>query len=291
MNGLELKTVSIAVYQKGDGVRPHRHEFYQMYHTISGVASMMIGETAVEVRPDMVIMISPGEMHSLFGVGDTAVRLLNVQFTLRDSVVCSCLAEAGYANTVDKDLIDTLWRVKDEWNEEHFLSEEMAGNIFGQYLIEYLRYCRTSDMSEGVNDLEQVDPEQLVGVSRLVVDYIAQNYAGEISLQKMAEDLSYSKNYLCRAFKQSTGYTIVGYINRVRIKKAVQQIRSTDKKLSEIFRMIGFSDFHYFFRVFKAVTGYTPGELRNKEKFTIYMENQGAQQIQYRYFGEHENKR
>lgn len=286
MNGFNVETIRIAVFQKGEGAIPHQHEYYQMYHIISGSGFMRLGEGMVEIRPNFVVLISPGVKHGVCEIlGESPLRLLNVQFLLDDKEIEERLQETADITSVPPALLDLLWKVKLEWNSTNLLRREMTNGIFMQYFIEYLRANQdVACQSDGKSVLAAVDISQLSGVPRMIADYIQVHYSANISLETMAEDMAYSKNYLCRAFKKATGITIINYINRFRIAKALELIRCTDKKLIEINDMVGFNDFHYFSRVFKSVTGYSPGEMRNRERFAIYLENQGSRQTKYRYY-------
>lgn len=291
MDGLKIRAIKIAVYHKGDGVYPHAHDFYQMYHVISGVGRVKIGDRLIEMRPNRVIMIPPDEEHSVLEIHENAVRLINVQFFLNDVRLCEALEKAGASNYVSSTLINQLWKTKDEWDGLKHFSAEMAEALFTQYLVEYLRICGQTAEDRESTKLPLLDESSLDGVTRMVADYVRKNYSSSFTLQMMADDLSYSKNYICKSFKKSTGMTISNYTNRLRVAQAIELIRFTDKKLLEISTRVGFSDYHYFFRVFKEQTGFTPGEMRNRETLAIYLENQGEQRIQYRYFAKDNEKK
>jgi AraC-like DNA-binding protein len=48
----------------------------------------------------------------------------------------------------------------------------------------------------------------------------------------------------------------------LRIDRAIQELRSTDKRLADIAGDAGFSDQSHFCRTFKLSTGLTPGQYR-----------------------------
>jgi len=58
--------------------------------------------------------------------------------------------------------------------------------------------------------------------SRIIkaVNYINENYEEQISLEFLSSKFNFAPEYLCRSFKKVTGYTIVEYINYVRVKNA-----------------------------------------------------------------------
>lgn len=90
------------------------------------------------------------------------------------------------------------------------------------------------------------------------VQYVADHYASEISLDTTASALNLNASYLSRLFKEETQMTFTEYLNRVRIKTGCMLMESGPYSLKEISGQIGFSNYTYFFKVFKAITGMTP---------------------------------
>lgn len=90
------------------------------------------------------------------------------------------------------------------------------------------------------------------------VQYVMDHYASEISLDTTASALNLNASYLSRLFKEETQMTFTEYLNRVRIKTGCMLIETGPYSLKEISGQIGFANYTYFFKVFKAITGMTP---------------------------------
>lgn len=82
-------------------------------------------------------------------------------------------------------------------------------------------------------------------------------------LEKVANALSYSPNYLCRIFKRSTGETMLQYYYRLKINRAQSMILETPMSLKEISESLGFDTVQYFSAVFKKYAGVTPSQYKN----------------------------
>lgn len=95
-------------------------------------------------------------------------------------------------------------------------------------------------------------------------DYLDKHYTEKISLDALAEQFFISKFYLTRVFKEQFGVSINTYVLNLRITKAKQMLRFTDKKLEDIGYQCGLGAPHYFSRIFKQVEGITPSEFREK---------------------------
>ena len=86
----------------------------------------------------------------------------------------------------------------------------------------------------------------------------------KIVLDELADRFFISKFHLSRVFKEQFGVSIHTYVRNLRITKAKQMLRFTDKKLEDIGYRCGLGAPHYFSRIFKQVEGITPSEFREK---------------------------
>lgn len=91
-----------------------------------------------------------------------------------------------------------------------------------------------------------------------VMEYIRQNYYKKITLDHIAQYVSFSKTYLSRIFKEETGENISQYINKVRIEKAKILLANKQNSLVDVANLVGFEDQSYFTKVFKAIVGTSP---------------------------------
>ena len=62
---------------------------------------------------------------------------------------------------------------------------------------------------------------------------------------------------------------IQDYLNEYRISKAVTLLINTDKNITEIAEMTGFSTTSYFISRFRQKMGITPFQFRSTEKYII----------------------
>jgi AraC-like DNA-binding protein len=98
----------------------------------------------------------------------------------------------------------------------------------------------------------------------LIQDYIFKHLTEPVDLTLMANQLGYSKNYLCRSFKQATKQTIVEYANEQKIREIQSQLVFSNKTVTEIASMLGFYDQSYLTKLFKKYLNTTPTQFRKK---------------------------
>ena len=87
--------------------------------------------------------------------------------------------------------------------------------------------------------------------------YIAKHLTEKITLSEIAEEVHLVPHYCCALFSKHEGMSIVDFILSRRIELAKSLIITDTLTLSEIAEHVGFSDYNYFSRIFKKVTGVT----------------------------------
>ncbi|OPZ93056.1 MAG: HTH-type transcriptional regulator YesS [Firmicutes bacterium ADurb.Bin419] len=98
---------------------------------------------------------------------------------------------------------------------------------------------------------------------RRILNYLETNYSNDISLKTLAIELNTNANYLGQLFKEETGEYFSDYLNMIRINKAKELLRNTDKNTKDISNDVGYKDVNYFYRTFKKFIGVPPSEYRS----------------------------
>lgn len=96
-------------------------------------------------------------------------------------------------------------------------------------------------------------------------EFIGENYANSnLSLNDVAEHIGISASYLSELFNEIGGEKFSAYLASYRVDKARQMLKVTSMTIKEIGFQCGFNSIQNFIRVFKKVTGYTPGQYRGR---------------------------
>ncbi|MBU9726660.1 response regulator transcription factor [Diplocloster modestus] len=98
-----------------------------------------------------------------------------------------------------------------------------------------------------------------------VMEYVDKNFMVINSVEEVAEKFNYNYTYVSRLFREMKGVSMIKYLTEKRIG-AAQKIMKEKPNLSvnHVCNMVGYTDQHYFSRVFKASTGMSPKEYRKK---------------------------
>ena len=84
----------------------------------------------------------------------------------------------------------------------------------------------------------------------------------DISVEDLAADMNLSRVQLYRKVKAVTGSSPVELLRNARLNRAYQLLLTTDKSVSEVAYMVGFTAPSYFTKCFKDEYGMLPGEVR-----------------------------
>jgi len=94
--------------------------------------------------------------------------------------------------------------------------------------------------------------------------FISEHYNDPvISVGSIAAHLCISEGHLSHIFKKETDYTLLNYLTRYRIHKAMELLRDCRMKVYEVADMVGYKDITYFSATFKKVVGITPSEYQD----------------------------
>lgn len=99
-----------------------------------------------------------------------------------------------------------------------------------------------------------------------IIEFINQNFYKDISIQSLSRDYALNSNYLCQLFRRELGMTFTDYLTGLRINYSKELLKKTDLTLGEIAGKSGYTDYFYFIRVFKKITGCSPGQFRSYDK-------------------------
>ena len=97
-----------------------------------------------------------------------------------------------------------------------------------------------------------------------VLEYIHENPAGDLSLDRLAEVAAMSRFHWHRVFYAMTGETCAEAVRRVRLHRAACWLVQTDWPVAEIARKAGYAGTPGFSRAFSVAYGHSPASFRRR---------------------------
>ncbi len=208
-------------------------------------------EKAIETVPDLIItdLMMPG----MDGI-EVCRRVRSNDVTNHIPIVILT------AKITEADRIKGLEAGADAYLTKPFSCDELR--IWIERLLEQRRqlrekYMQTIESEAEEDELNEADKRFLTKLADHIYILVEGNQNIEVSAIASHMCMSYSQ--FNRKMTALTGYTPLGYIQRVKIKKA-QKMLQTNPELSfrEVSEQCGFSDYSNFVRSFKNVCGMTP---------------------------------
>ena len=100
------------------------------------------------------------------------------------------------------------------------------------------------------------------GVVQAAKSFLQENLVQEISISELAERLGCSRGHLHAAFRREMGMSPNDYLQRLRIKRCCDKLRTSTDSITEVAFGNGFDSAQYFARVFRKYLGFSPTEFR-----------------------------
>ncbi|OQA80664.1 MAG: HTH-type transcriptional activator RhaS [Lentisphaerae bacterium ADurb.Bin242] len=92
--------------------------------------------------------------------------------------------------------------------------------------------------------------------------YIQKHYTRKLTVGGIARSVGMSESYFLHEFSKQTGSSPIVYLNSYRIARAVELLRGSNLNISEAAFSCGFQSVSHFNRIFRRITGKTPGDFR-----------------------------
>ncbi len=115
-------------------------------------------------------------------------------------------------------------------------------------ILEFLDFC----FAKSVPLCEKVDR------------YLESNFADDLSLDHIADEVGFNKYTLCKQYLKATGTTVMEQLKYIRVAKAKQYLVNTPCSIELVGKLCGFNSPSYFGKVFRELTGKTPFQYRSK---------------------------
>lgn len=143
------------------------------------------------------------------------------------------------------------------------LMDEIAGLAGWEQCCDFLYGFFRKVQKAMQEDREETNP--LIGAG---LEYIKAHYRESFSLTDLAEKMSVNASYLSRLFKKETGKNFSEILTEYRINRAEYLLQQPGSRVVEVGEQVGYSDYTYFYQVFKRIKGISPSEYKKRVKKT-----------------------
>jgi AraC family cel operon transcriptional repressor len=257
------------ITEYGDDI-VHCHKFYEIFYVLEGsITHVLNGEARVLHAGDMVFL-NLEDIHSFIREeGNTCKHRDIIIYTEFFDSVCTFLGdnfkEAYQSNHLPKVLTLTLDQM--EAYEHRITNAILTSGMNSEYRLSSTRALCVSLLNLLVEERIRHNDSYYPMWFRELLGRFHMNEFLKMGLDDILKPFHFNKSYLCRRFRQYTGYTMTEYLNRIRLQQAAFQLQYTDNTILSVCDNVGFSSISYFNKLFKQTYGMTPKTFRkNRNK-------------------------
>lgn len=233
---------------------------FLFFMVVSGAGTLVYGEKTYSLKAGDCVFINCAESYSHITDQDNLWTLRWIHFYGPSMLsIYDKYKERGgrpVFHPNDRALFQEEW---EKLFEIAGSSEYIRDMIINQHLSSLL----TLIMSESWHPEDQVLAKKKASVNE-VKEYVDLHYNEKLALDDLAALFYINKYYLVKVFKEQFGQSLSSYILSVRITKAKQLLRFSDKTVEQIGYECGLGAPHYFSQTFKSVEGVPPSVYRKQ---------------------------
>lgn len=258
----------------------HEHDFLELTYVLSGQATHILdGVPSVLSKGDYFI-VDYHKSHSYTQIGTEPFSVINCLFVPR-FIDETLKGSHSLGEVVNSYMIKfDFCRLKD--HPTKFIYHDKDGHIGRLFQILYEEYtAKRMGYSETmrcyliaiiIDIMRQIQaPDYTKSESEMVrytIDYIQNNFMDKLSLGQITRKFNYSLTHASHSFKKETGMTFQEYVQYVRIRESCRLLINTDKKVSEIAALVGYSNIQFFNEVFRRQIGMSPRDFRRTGSYS-----------------------
>ena len=238
----------------------HWHENYEICQVMNKPCSFRIDGEVIDAQKGDIVAISEQTVHRfIIKEDDTDIRVIqfnpNILFGITGKIF-PLKTHISYSEIErDRELKNNLDSILDLMEYEENTDNSEKNNYYKAITAALYFFLQKHfpDTEKGRSGKSTKDDFYKI------VEYINENYTGNISVNSIAAHFYFSRGKLSSVFKKYAGTGINEYINQLRIKKANQLILRGET-VTNAALSCGFESVRTFNNCYKRIMGMSPGE-------------------------------
>lgn len=250
----------------------HWHTEFEFVYVETGTVYFGISDKQFALSEGQGVFINSKILHRYFSQEKAIVPnfvLMPVFLAPQDSLIYQKYVLPIMSSPMDYQIFssDIPWQAQVlSLMREMMAAQEKASDVelVNSYLIQKIWHILYQN-----TDVEHMGKKENYSASsqarlQLMMQYIHQKFAYNISLSDIADQAKVSKSTALNLFQRYLGISPVTYLINYRLQEAAKLLASTEKKVTVISKDTGFDSVDYFCKAFKKYYKLTPTEYRKK---------------------------
>ncbi|MDR1074043.1 MAG: AraC family transcriptional regulator [Treponema sp.] len=246
---------------------PHWHSCFEIIYMRRGHTYVSVDDTVYQAQSGDLIMVNADAVHGYFdqspnvsfhgfqfGItffGDDFIRLRDIIFNV------PVLSAKNMPDTLSLRLHTLLDEIASEYSRKQIGWQLAVRSKLYELMLMILR--------EQSKIIPHETIQALSSGSGRILSFVFKNCSDEsLTLEDAANALNLNKYYFSRFFKKHIGQSFHAYLTKTRVDFAKHYLIESKMPITDIAFNAGFGSLQTFNRVFKLLTGRTPGEYRRE---------------------------
>ena len=237
----------------------HWHEQLEMHYIVEGEADMLVGQEMISVCPGDLVVVNSNKLHS----GDCTKPPYKSFVLILD--VADFSTELAKKNDIFVPLIRNdatiralFFQMFREIEEKSLGYKSLCRGLLTQLLVYLSRNYVDESLPERESARRKKNLERLNGVLCFIEDHHQQ----PITVNQLVEMACLSEDRFGHLFREVVGQPPLKYINQIRLRKAMNLLKTGAYTVPEVADAVGFQDYNHFGRLFRKAFGATPNRIR-----------------------------
>jgi len=230
--------------------------FYCLEFVARGAGALTLQGRALSLRPGSVFSYGPGIAHVIRADPAAPLWKYFVAFTGRAGAKLLARYDLSPGTAVRVAAPEVVLRIFDD-----LITNGSSGTRQGPAICATLLELLILKIAEGglIEDAHRMAAFSTYQGCR---QFIQDHFATLWTLEEIADACHVDKAYLCRLFKRFDRQSPHQYLTQLKMTRAAQCLRGSERLVKEIAFELGFGDVFHFSRAFKKVFGLSPAAFR-----------------------------
>lgn len=254
-----------ALYELNRPFVTHAHrEGHLICYVSGGNATVTVGDQPITIDDNTAVAVAPWEPHSFekLSADDPCMCLVlyvKPMWFLENCQTAECVMDFGQPTIVVDDVIKR-WILK----LTALLLDQHDNEMLDGYLFEMTQVCYDQSWTSYKQRHTLGRPKSRFNDYRVrrSLRLMQEKFSEELTLEQVARDVGLSRPHFFKLFKRQVGITPNLYLNTLRAERAIKELMSTSKSVTDIGHDLGFSSQASFTRFFASNVGIPPSDYR-----------------------------
>lgn len=242
------------------GFASHWHEHIELHYIVEGEADFRLNQTAYHVVPGDFVIINSNELHTAVCTREpyyARVIIFDMADLSPELAGCNYLFQSLIKG--DETVADLTEQILREREGEQCAYKQICKALTMELLVHMCRNYVEQSLSERDSLRRKKDLERL----NVVLSYIQNHYMEPVSNAQLADMICLSEDRFGHLFREGVGKPPLQYINDLRLKSALNLLKTSDHTVTQVAEAVGFRDYNHFGRLFRKRYGCTPYEVKS----------------------------